>query len=198
MTKVITIITSNKGKINSLKVALSGLDYEVKNMNLDLLEPQFDTIEEVAEFKAKQAFDKLKSALLVHDGGLIIPSLNGFPGVYTKYASTTLGPQDFVNLMKEKEDKSCYLTQCLIYVDENGELHKFQDKLMGSISNKVADTENEAAWGTLWQVFIPKGSERTLAELPEEEYLTKIRPIAKTNSVWEDLKDFLIRIDGRG
>ena len=128
MTKVITIITSNKGKINSLKVALSGLDYEVKNMNLDLLEPQFDTIEEVAEFKAKQAFDKLKSALLVHDGGLIIPSLNGFPGVYTKYASTTLGPQDFVNLMKEKEDKSCYLTQCLIYVDENGELHKFQDK----------------------------------------------------------------------
>lgn len=191
MQKEIVIITSNKGKINSLKVALQDLDYKIKNINLDLLEPQYDTIEEVAEFKAREAFKQLQKPLLVHDGGLVVPSLNGFPGVYTKYVSQTLTPQDFINLMKDKEDKSCYLMQCLIYVDEKGNLHKFQDKLMGKIADDVSKTQNKNAWGPLWLIFIPKGANVPLADIPEEELNQKIRPIAKTNSVWEDLKNFL-------
>ncbi len=195
MKKKITIITSNKGKINSLKVALQDLDYQVKNINLDLLEPQYDTIEEVTEFKAREAFKQLQKPLIVHDGGLVVPALNGFPGVYTKYVSQTLTPQDFINLMKNKKDKSCYLMQCLIYVDDEGNLHKFQDKLMGEIADDVSATQNKNAWGPLWLIFVPKGANVPLADIPEEEFNQKIRPIAKTNSVWEDLRVFFLKKD---
>ncbi len=194
MKKTITIVTSNKGKIHSLTHALEGLDVQVESVNLDLLEPQYNTIEEVAKYKAAEAFRLLKKPLIVHDGGLVVPALKGFPGVYTKYISSTLTPQDFVNLMKDKQDKTCYLTQSMIYVDEKGELHQFQDKLMGKIADKVSTVDNDKGWGMLWQVFVPKGADKPLAEIPEDVFYNQIRPLAKTNSVWEDLKSFLIKV----
>ena len=193
MKQTITIVTSNKGKIHSLTHALEGLDFEVESINLDLLEPQYDTVEQVAEYKAQEAFEKLQKPVIVHDGGLVIPCLNGFPGVYTKYVSQTLTPQDFVNLMKDKQDKSCYLMQTMIYVDEKGNLHKFQDKLMGKIADYVSTVQNDIGWGTLWQVFVPKGSDKPLAEISNKEFDDIIRPKAKTNSVWEDFRSFLIK-----
>ncbi len=193
MSKTITIVTSNKGKIHSLTHALEGLDFQVESVNLDLLEPQYNTIEDVAKYKANEAFKQLKKPLIVHDGGLVVPALKGFPGVYTKYVSETLTPQDFVNLMKDKEDKTCYLTQSMIYVDENGKLHQFQDKLMGKIADTVSTVDNDKGWGMLWQVFVPKGADKPLAEIPEDVFDNEIRPLAKTNSVWEDFKSFLIK-----
>mgnify|MGYP003289236077 FL=1 len=193
MKKTVTIVTSNKGKIHSLTHALEGLDVQVESVNLDLLEPQYNTIEDVAKYKAKEAFKQLKKPLIVHDGGLVVPALKGFPGVYTKYVSETLTPQDFVNLMKDKEDKTCYLTQTMIYVDEKGELHQFQDKLMGKIADTVSTVDNDKGWGMLWQVFVPKGADKPLAEIPEDVFDNEIRPLAKTNSVWEDFKSFLIK-----
>jgi len=193
MSKTITIVTSNKGKIHSLTHALEGLDFQVESLNLDLLEPQYNTIEDVAKYKANEAFRQLKKPVIVHDGGLVVPALKGFPGVYTKYVSETLTPQDFVNLMKDKEDKTCYLTQSMIYVDEKGELHQFQDKLMGKIADTVSTVDNDKGWGMLWQVFVPKGADKPLAEIPEDVFDNEIRPIAKTNSVWEDFKSFLIK-----
>lgn len=193
MSKTITIVTSNKGKIHSLTHAVADLGFQVESQNLNLLEPQYDTINEVAVYKAKEAFKQLKKPLVVHDGGLIVPALNGFPGVYTKYISDTLTPQDFINLMKDKEDKTCYLTQTMIYVDERGDIHQFQDKLMGKIADTVSMVDNDKGWGMLWQVFVPKGAGKPLAEISEEVFDNEIRPIAKTNSVWEDFKSFLIR-----
>ncbi len=193
MSKTITIVTSNKGKIHSLTNALEGLDVQVESQNLNLLEPQYDTIEAVAIYKAKMAFVRLKKPVLVHDGGLVVPALKGFPGVYTKYISDTLTPQDFINLMKDKEDKTCYLTQTMIYLDENGNFHQFQDKLMGKIADTVSTVDNDKGWGMLWQIFVPKGSDKPLAEIPEDVFNNEIRPIAKTNSVWEDFKSFLIK-----
>lgn len=194
MKKTVTIVTSNKGKIHSLTHALEGLDVQVESVNLNLLEPQYNTIEDVAKYKAKEAFKQLKKPLIVHDGGLVVPALNGFPGVYTKYVSETLTPQDFVNLMKDKQDKTCYLTQSMIYVDEKGELHQFQDKLMGKIADTVSTVDNDKGWGMLWQVFVPKGADKPLAEIPEDMFDNEIRPLAKTNSVWEDFKSFLIKV----
>ena len=76
------------------------------------------------------AFNQLQKPLLMHDGGLVVPDFNGFSVVCIKYVSAALIPKDFINLMQDKKDKSCYLMQCLIYVDEKRRLYKFQDKLM--------------------------------------------------------------------
>ena len=89
----IHFITSNKGKIKSLNSYFQNLgrpDVEIIPTNLNLIEPQADTVAEVSLFKARQAFQQLKEPVLVEDGGFAIEALNGFPGVYTKYANQTL------------------------------------------------------------------------------------------------------------
>lgn len=145
------------------------------------------------KYKVKKVFSQLKEPVIVHDGGLVVPALNGFPGVYTKYVSDTLISQDFVNLMKDKQDKTCYLRQCMIYVDEKGNLHQFQDKLMGKIADTASMVDNDKRWSMLWQVLVPKGPDKPLAEILDEVFDEQIRPVAQTNSVWEDFRSFLIQ-----
>lgn len=194
MTKnVITLVSSNTGKRKSLENALDGMNYEVQTVNLDIVEPQFDEIEKIALFKAQQAFDILKRPLVVNDGGLIIPELNGFPGPYTKYVTTTLTCENILSLLEGCRNRDCYLTQCLVYVDQKGNFHEFQDKVLGTIAKEVSAVSNPRAWGTLWRIFVPKSSTRPLAEISEEEYHSLIRPNAQTNSVWNDLRNYLLK-----
>ena len=77
-------------------------------------------------------------------------------------------------------------------MDQKGNFHKFQDKVLGTIAEAVSTTSNPRSWGTLWQIFVPKSSVKPLAEISEEEYHTIVRPKAQTNSVWEDLRDYLL------
>lgn len=193
MTKnVITLVSTNTGKKKSLERALKGLDYEIQALNLDIIEPQFDNIEKIAMFKAQQAYAILKSPLIVNDGGLVIPELNGFPGPYTKYIANTLTCDNILALMKNCKNRDCYLTQCLIYVDHEGKFHKFQDKVLGKIATKVSKTTNPRSWGALWNIFIPKSSTKPLAEISEEKYHSMVRPKAQTNSIWDDLRRHLL------
>ena len=85
MIKTIYFATGNPRKVLSLKKALSDLPIDIIQYTGELLEPQKDNIKEVALSKARQAFSVLKDSVIVNDGGLVIPSLNGFPGPYTKY-----------------------------------------------------------------------------------------------------------------
>ena len=189
---VITLVSTNIGKKKSLTRALKGLNYKIKTVKLDIIEPQFDDIETIATFKAQQAFNILRCPLIVNDGGLVIPTLNGFPGPYTKYVTTVLTCENILSLMNGCDNRDCYLTQCLIYVDKNGKFHKFQDKVLGTIANSISDIPNPRAWGALWKIFIPKYSMKPLSEISEEEYHFTIRPKAQTNSVWEELRNLLI------
>ena len=69
----INFITSNKGKIKSLEnsLRLNNLEVHVNAQNLDIMEPQFDTVQEVSKFKALKAFEMLKEPVLVEDGGFL-------------------------------------------------------------------------------------------------------------------------------
>ena len=82
----INFITSNQGKVKSLENSLksNNIDVLVCAQNLDIMEPQFDTVQEVSKYKALKAFEILKEPVLVEDGGFSVFELNGFPGVYTK------------------------------------------------------------------------------------------------------------------
>lgn len=186
------VVTSNQGKVISFQKALSLLNIKVEQLDLQLFEPQFNTIEEIAIFKAKEAFKIAKRPLVINDSGLVISALKGFPGPYTKYVFNTLTCDDILNLLEKHSNRNCYLHQVIVFVDEKGLLHIFQDKIEGSISTYVASVDNPRAWGELWKIFVPKTSFLTLSEITEEDYEI-IRSKAQISSVWNDLKDFLLR-----
>jgi XTP/dITP diphosphohydrolase len=63
--KVLTFITSNKGKLEEARAALGPLGYEVRQNNLGYPELQADTIDEVALFGMEQVKAKIKGAFKI-------------------------------------------------------------------------------------------------------------------------------------
>ena len=146
--------TGNKGKLAYLRQALSPYGVSVLQAEIDLIEPQFDTVAEIAEYKAIQAFEKLQKPIVVEDSGLCINALNGFPGPYTKYVSDHLMPEHIAKMMSDEDDRSAYFQAMLIYIDENGQMHKFEETIAASICHDV-DTSplHPDAWSPLWRVI---------------------------------------------
>ena len=168
--ETIYFITGNNGKVANLQNKLGKYGIKVKQEKLELYEVQADDVESVSINKAKQAFDKLKKPVVVDDSGFFIDCLNGFPGVYTKYALGTLGVDGIMDIMKDKENRNCCFQSVATFIDSNGNPHVFKGVLeKGRISDNIDDIEREEAWSDLWRIFIPSGYDKTLSQLSLEE-----------------------------
>ena len=161
----ITYVTGNSFKVKLAKEVLEPLGIEVDNKKINCPEIQADSIEEVSIFSSKYASDYLKCDTLKNDSGLVIPSLKGFPGAYTKYVEETIGEDGVLKLLDGIEDRYAYFLEVLAYTKYNGETVTFTSKTEGTIS-KVKKGENGWSWD---YIFIPKGTNKTLAEYPDDE-----------------------------
>ena len=96
-------LTGNEGKVREAKKIFNQYNFQLEQMNLDYIEPQVDSIEEVAKEKMKQAIPYLpggSDALFVEDAGLFVDALNDFPGVYSSYVLRTIGCQGIIRLLQ--------------------------------------------------------------------------------------------------
>ena len=103
MSMKVWFLTGNEGKVREAKKIFDQCNFELEQMSLDFLEPQVDSLEEVAKEKMKQAMAFLpdkSEALFVEDAGLFIEALNGFPGVFSSYALKTIGCQGIIRLLQ--------------------------------------------------------------------------------------------------
>jgi len=113
-------ITGNQSKFNNAQAFFTPRGITLVQKKLDIYEIQeLDTIA-IAKSKARQAWEQLKKPLFINDACWIIPALNGFPGPYMKYINTWFTPQDFINLMKDKTNRTIILRDTIIYIDERG------------------------------------------------------------------------------
>ena len=129
-------ITGNKHKFETAKVFLQSKGIKISQRELEIAEIQSDSIEEVAEDKAKKAFEIIKEPLFVSDSGWDIPALKGFPGPYMKYINQWFEPEDFINLLKNYQNREIILKQALVYVDE-GQTKIFTHNSRGIILSEV-------------------------------------------------------------
>ena len=170
--KKIYFITSNQGKVKSLENSfkLNNLDVQICAKDLDIMEPQFDTVQEVSKFKALRAFDILQKPVLVEDGGLCISALNGFPGVYTKYVLKTLGADGIIRLMKGMADRTARFVSVATFVNSNGEVFQFErEGGEVEISQEKIDVQSPFAWSEFWKIVYLKEYHKNLCELSEQE-----------------------------
>jgi len=94
--------TTNKHKLAGAKQALAETNINLIALDKtlpDVPEIQSDDQEAVSVDKALKYYDLLKHPLVVMDSGLFIDELNGFPGVYTKYALDTIGINRIIQLL---------------------------------------------------------------------------------------------------
>ena len=168
----INFITSNKGKIKSLENSLkvNNLDVQICAQNLDIMEPQFDTVQEVSKYKALKAFEILKEPVLVEDGGFSVFELKGFPGVYTKYVLKTLGVDGILKLMQGVSNRAAKFVSVATFVNEDGTLFQFErEGGEFEISKEKVDIQSPYAWSELWKIIYLKEYNKNLCELSEQE-----------------------------
>lgn len=173
----INFITSNAGKIKSLKSYFERMertDVIVIPSDLKLIEPQANTVSEISLSKARQAFKILKEPVLVEDGGFAIEALNGFPGVYTKYANETIGVEGYMRLMAGIKNRNAKWLSVTTYIDSKGGEYQF-NREGGDvvIAEKMSNTNNPAAWSDLWKIVWIDAFQKVMADMTEEENLQR-------------------------
>jgi XTP/dITP diphosphohydrolase len=111
MSTVIWFLTGNKGKLAEAASHLLPLGFEVRQLTLPkgtIVEPQLDSLEDVAIAKleqAKQYIPEGETHVMVEDAGLFVEPLDGFPGIYSSYVFKTIGNQGILRLLNHLQSE---------------------------------------------------------------------------------------------
>lgn len=176
--KTVTFITGNQSKADYLARYLG---VEVAHQKIDLDEIQSLELQEIVEHKVKQAYDIVKTPVLVEDVSFEYKALGRLPGPFIKYFVTELEPETMCRII-DGMDRSA-VGRCMFGYYDGVELRTFEGELCGTIAQHPAG-ENGFGWD---KIFIPEGYKITRAQLDDEEYAKIykiIRPI-------DQLKKFL-------
>jgi len=166
------VASNNPGKLvelrDLLKDGMNLLTLEQVGHVEDLVEDQ-DTIEGNAVQKATFIYNKYKQPCLADDSGLEVSALRGAPGVYSaRYAGPLRNSDNNISLLlsnlSSTTDRRARFRTVIAYCDGAG-VHCFEGILNGTILRARRGT---GGFG-YDPVFLPEGSERTLAEMSLEE-----------------------------
>lgn len=164
----IAFATSNHGKVETMRHHFRqfGISEELEMISLEIDEIQADTSEQVAMRKALDAYRQINRPVLVDDSSFHIDALNGFPGVYAKFANETIGAEGIVKLLDGIENRHAWFQSTLVFVDKAGMPHVFRDTpFRGIIANTVDDFDAKKAWSPLYKIIIPDGSDKVLGRM---------------------------------
>ncbi len=181
----IIIASNNKGKIKEFKKILEPLGYNVfsqseAGVNIEV-EETGTTFEENAKLKARAIYNLMHTAVLADDSGIVVDYLNGEPGIYSaRYMGLQTDEERrrcVLYKMKDakKEDRTARYVCCICYIEENGK----ENIVNGIWEGIVADKEyGENGFG-YDPIFMPNGSDKTVAQmLPEEKNTISHRAMA--------------------
>lgn len=162
--------THNHNKVKEALDILKGFNV----IGLDDLKDESDveetgqTFYENAYLKAKYYFDKYHRPTFADDSGLVVPSLNGEPGIYSaRYAEHGNYLKNNLLLlenMKHIKDRQAYFITVICFIDKDENVYNFEGRLNGKI-----DYELKGNLGFGYDpLFIIPSLGKTLGEIPKE------------------------------
>jgi XTP/dITP diphosphohydrolase len=184
----VNFVTTNHHKFDVARhfFEAAGLSAKVdlRQHALETPEIQADTVEEVALSSARWAGKQLGEPVVVADTGLSIAALKGFPGPYMKYLNDTLEPENLLDMLRRRTDRTAEFVGALAYYDPGTEMGRvFRSVTPGQIAKEAASVPGS----TVDRLFIPDGHQITVAAMPEEE-----RVAVWSTGRWQQLTDFLL------
>jgi XTP/dITP diphosphohydrolase len=167
--RVVFFATHNIHKFNEARSILTALDIAVGMLRAKDTEIQSDSLKEIAQTSAQEAFKRCHLPVIVEDAGLFIDALNGFPGPYAAYAYKTIGDKGLLKLMENVEDRKAVFRSAIAYCDNETEVPVvFEGEAQGEIAIKERSKNVQSGFG-FDPIFQPAGSIRTFAEMTLEE-----------------------------
>jgi XTP/dITP diphosphohydrolase len=181
--RAVTFASTNENKFREVHSILSNNGISVDFAQINLVEIQSDSLEEIAREKARSAFAQVGRPVIVEDDGLFIGMLNGFPGQYSSHAFKTIGTAGILKLLAGSTDRSASFRSLIAFFDGNI-LSVSEGRIGGSISDRIAD----GGWG-YDPIFIPAGTRLTFGELKEKKNEYSHRKRALDNfALWHAAK----------
>jgi len=170
----IAFATGNKGKVNEAKEILKQFEIHIIQKDIELDEPRSESLEEIAIAKASQAEKILKMPVIAEDSGLIIKTLNGFPGTNSRWVFDKIGDDGILKLMNDTKEHSAVFKAVVAFKEPGKEPVIFTGTQVGTIANKRA---GKGGFG-FDPIFIPKGETQTWGQAPELKSKSSHRKVA--------------------
>ena len=174
----VTFITGNQNKADYLAKLL---DMPIEHQKVELDELQSLDLHEIVEHKVRQAYEVIKSPVLVEDVSLEFTALGQLPGPFIKFFVDSAGNESCCRMLNGFDDRTATIRCTFGYYD--GEKVEFFDSVMGGRISTEPRGENGYGFD---KIFINDGYEVTRAEMSPEEneqtYRDLMKPIAKVHA----------------
>lgn len=173
--ETLTFVTGNIRKGFEIKEKFDMEQIPIEIVTMDFQEPEVNDIEIVSKSKVIQAYQVLGRPCFVIDSGLNIynyPNNPGYPGAFVRRSGISEDIDRLLNTLKDVEDRSCQFLDCLTFYDGE-DFYCFYGRDEGIITYEKRGTISKTARSSLWYVFKPKDSNKTLAEMTDEERLAR-------------------------
>lgn len=161
--RAVTFASTNQNKYREVQSILSSHGIIVDFAQVNLVEVQSDSLEEIAREKAKSAFAHVGRPVIVEDDGLFVDALKGFPGQYSSFVYKTIGNEGILKLLAGSAGRSASFRSLIAFYDGRS-LSISEGRVDGSISDKMT----EGGWG-YDPIFIPGGTGLTFAQLKDKK-----------------------------
>ena len=189
----VIIASHNQGKIKEFNEMFVPLDMEVQSLldypELAEVEETGDTFEANARLKAEQIAKELNCIALADDSGLVVPALNGEPGIYSaRYSGEpkddTRNNQKLLARLAEENatDRSAYFVSCIVVAHPEMESLVVEGRAHGRILEELRGIDGFG----YDPLFYSEEKQSTFAEIPLSEK-NKISHRAKATAKLLDL-----------
>jgi len=165
--KTVFFSTANKHKVLELSKILSKEGIKVRQIKVEMQEPDLSSIEEVAEIKAKQAFAAIRKPVIAEDTGVYFSAYRNFPGHLAKRVYLGLGFKGLLALVKAAKNRKAFFKSVICFTKDGKRFHSFSGKLGGVLLSRVVKLQKDRL--PYEKIFRPKGFKQALAELSIEE-----------------------------
>ena len=168
----IVFATSNKGKLREAGEIFKGFEIEPISSF-----PAWKAPDETGKTFLQNAVIKAEAAaaaaegrtVLADDSGLVVPALNGAPGIFSarfsKEGTSIANRKKLLSKLSGISDRKAFFVCSAVLIFPDKTLIAAEGKCYGRI---IDDERGENGFG-YDPVFVPDGFDRTLAELSEEE-----------------------------
>ncbi len=170
-------VSSNRHKYLEAKKILENFDINLGFVKCDLQEIQNGSLKKIATHKAFAAFNQYDKPIIVEDDGLFIDTLNGFPGPFSSYVFKTIGNEGVLQLVKKT--RTAKFVSVIAYCDKKNKCTLFEAGVKGKISKNILGN----GWG-YDPIFIPKGKNKTFAQLTNKNQISHRFQALKKFSNW--------------
>jgi len=167
--KVVFFATGNINKFNEARSILSSYGFAVAMLRVKGNEIQSESLKEIAQISAVNAFKRSRLPIFVEDAGLFIDALSGFPGPYAAYVYKTIHNSGILKLMENVADRRAKFQSVIAYCDQTlCEPECFNGESKGEITTTERRQQGKSAFG-FDPIFQPTGSRKSFAEMTIEE-----------------------------